>query len=110
MTALPVVRQGACQPVACGSACCRFMVLEVNPIYRTDRDQAAWLGLHGVDLLEVNGRTVARVPVPCSALTEAGACGLYGTPERPEMCETFPDGPLALIGLEDVCTYTFRRA
>ena len=40
-------RSGTCQPDVCGSACCKVLVLETNPVYQTP-DTANWLGLHGI--------------------------------------------------------------
>ena len=34
---------------------------------------------------------VIRIETKCSALTDEGRCSLYGTAERPEMCERWPD-------------------
>lgn len=108
-TVLPQwTREGACQPHVCGSACCRFLILEVNPIYLTDADLANWVRLHGVDLAEVEGRTIARIPLPCSALDARGWCLLYNQPERPHLCADFPMTPLALTGIES-CSYRFSE-
>lgn len=105
---LPVLqRAGTCQPEQCGSACCRFLWLEVNPVYLRDADTAVWVRLHGIDLIEREGRTLARVPLACTALDAAGRCSLYGQPERPATCARFPVTPAALLGVERLCTYTF---
>lgn len=109
-TILPMyTRLGSCEPRLCDAACCRFLTLEVNPIYRTDPDITAWVELHGIRLHEVDGRVVARIPLECSALMPNGQCFLYGKPERPELCEAFPMTPLALLGVEDVCTFAFTE-
>lgn len=100
-------REGTCRPERCGSACCRFVLLEVNPIYLRDADLAAWVRLHGIELLARQGRVLARLPVACTALDDAGRCRIYGQPERPSMCAEFPAVPADLLGLESVCTYTF---
>lgn len=111
-TELPMwVREGECQPRQCGSACCRFLLLEVNPVYRQSSDLASWLGLHGVELVERYGRTLARIPLPCSALATDGACTLHGTPAKPAICRAYPQQPADLFGLEPgACSYTFRLA
>jgi Fe-S-cluster containining protein len=101
------IRLGSCEPGLCGSACCRFIVLEVNPIYLADADTAAWVRLHGIELTERNGRTLARLPLPCTALDSDGRCTLYGSPERPDICVTFPVTPAALLGVDNVCTFAF---
>ena len=103
-------REGTCQPHQCGSACCRFIALEVNPVYLADADAANWIGLHGIELMERAGRTLARIPVPCSALDQTGNCLLYGQPERPSLCEAYPMTPASLFMVEDVCTFSFTRS
>ncbi len=55
-------RSGICQPEVCGSACCRVMVIETNPVYQA-ADTANWLELHGIHLAPVGERVVARVPL-----------------------------------------------
>lgn len=107
-TILPMhTRQGVCQPEQCGSACCTFVLLEVNPIYQGD-DLAAWLQLHGISVSTRHGRTLAKIPLECSALGTSGRCVLYGRPERPALCDAYPMTPLSLLGVEGVCTYTFE--
>ena len=103
-------RQGTCQPRQCGSACCKSVILEVNPAYRADADVANWISLHGITMFERDGRTLARIPTPCTALDEAGRCGIYGQPERPDMCAAFPSAPASLDGIEAVCTFTFTAS
>lgn len=107
-TVLPLyTRVGTCQPHRCWSACCRFLILEVNPIYLNDPDLASWVRLHRIELVEREGRALARIPMACSALGGKGQCNLYGQPDRPQLCETFPMAPASLFGIEDACTYTF---
>lgn len=109
MTPLPLVRRGTCQPHTCWSACCRFLALEVNPIYLSDPDLASWVRLHRIDLVEREGRVLAQIPMPCSALAGQGHCKLYGEPERPAICAAFPMTPASLFMLEDACTYRFEE-
>jgi hypothetical protein len=108
VTPLPLVRTGTCQPEQCGSACCQALNLEINPAYRADADVAQWIGLHGITMFERDGRTFARIPTPCQALTAHGWCGIYGQPERPALCGAFPSAPASLDGVEAVCTFSFR--
>lgn len=102
-------REGTCLPQVCQAACCRFLLLETNPIYLTDHDLAAWVRLHRIELIEREGRVLARIPMACSALGSRGQCDLYGQPGRPVLCEAFPMAPASLLGIEDVCTYTFTE-
>jgi Fe-S-cluster containining protein len=101
-------RHGSCEPALCGSACCTFILLEVNPIYLSDPDTAAWVRLHGIELVEREGRTLARIEMRCTVLGESGRCLIYGQPERPQTCERFPMAPASLFMLENACTYSFR--
>lgn len=113
MTAIPLPlyqRLGSCEPKLCGSACCQFLTLEVNPIYAEQPDLVHWISLHGIELYEREKRVLARISIPCSALTTDGRCRLYGTDERPRVCADFPVTPVALLGVEDVCTFTFTGA
>jgi Fe-S-cluster containining protein len=100
-------RLGSCEPALCDAACCRFIAIEVNPIYLSQPDLAAWVRLHRIELVDVGGRALARIPFACSALNSDGRCSLYGKPERPQLCADYPMAPASLIGVEDVCTYSF---
>ena len=102
-------RSGTCQPNVCGSACCRFMWLAVDPQYLQQADMLAWVRLHGIDVVEWAGWTMARIPIPCTALDGEGRCSLYGMPERPTICSSFPVAPADLLGIDAACTFTFQR-
>lgn len=69
--------------------CCRYIEL---PLARalTD-DEKRWVELHNG--LTVKGTNVLRFDINCSALTDAGFCSLYGTADRPAMCDVWPDRP-----------------
>ncbi len=84
------------------------MLLSVDPQYLQQDDLLAWVRLHGIDVIEWSGHTLARIPIPCSALTAEGACALYGKPGRPAICASFPVAPADLFGL-DACSYAFTR-
>ena len=105
------MRTGECQ-VGCG-ACCRFLVLQVNPQYIEVDDVRRWIELHGIKLRMRDGGCWATIPLPCSALEE-GRCSLYGSEERPKTCDVFPSSQ-ADIDLvheftgEEVCTYRFPQ-
>ena len=98
-------RQGECT-AGCG-ACCRVLLLQVNPAYWDREDARRWIELHGIQLVRLDGGIYARIPLACEALTPDGLCRLFGMPERPGLCQRFPLGPRDLAGLEPVCTYTF---
>ena len=99
------MRQGECT-AGCG-ACCRSIRLQVPPEYGTNPDIRKWVELHDIKVREVGGGTFAFLAIPCSALTEEGMCSLMGTADRPDLCSSWPATPEALVGLEEVCTYTF---
>ena len=104
------MREGHCT-VGCG-ACCRFIRLQVNPQYLSLADVQNWIELHGIKLREVNGGVFAYIPIPCTALTPEGLCGLYDKPERPILCGISPVGPEELDELKFMgadCTYSFPQ-
>jgi Fe-S-cluster containining protein len=85
------------------------MRLQVPPEYASNPDVRKWIELHGVRLQNLDGGVFAFLQTPCSALTEEGMCGVYGTDARPDLCSHFPATPAALTGVEDVCTYSFKE-
>ena len=103
-TTLLPQRVGACLP-GCGK-CCEFLELETNPAYLRNPDALHWINLHGITITMVSGRAIARLPIPCTALQEDKACGLYGTLERPKMCGVWPQSRAALGDITD-CGYSF---
>ena len=107
-----MARIGECT-VGCG-ACCQFLVLQVNPHYMEVEHVKKWIELHGISLSRRSGGVWAQIPLHCSALTEEGKCSLYGMPERPLSCDTFPQSQAdidlvdAWIG-EKTCSYNFEE-
>lgn len=110
-------RSGSCT-VGCG-ACCRFLTVNVNPDYFTSADAKAWVELHAVNGRHIRVRMAEGgicwmdIPIPCSALTPDGMCGLMGKPERPKSCDDFPTSQVDIdlvdeITGEKVCTYEFK--
>ena len=104
-------REGFCKE-GCG-ACCTFVLLNVNPAY-LEKDVRHWLNLHGITLSERGGQVWAKISVPCSALTEDRRCGLFGTPERPKLCNDWPFNQVEIDQLdaqmgEKTCTYSFPQ-
>ena len=107
-----MVRHGECNYSTC-SACCKFVELAVHHAY-LEPDKRRWLELHGIRLAQRDGLVWARIDVICQALTEAGACGLFGTPERPQMCADFPfvSADIAIVddwAGQQVCSYAFEE-
>ena len=101
-------RQGECN--LC-SACCRFLILQVNPQYM-EADRRKWIELHGIRLYERDGGVWAQISLPCEHLTEEGKCGIFGSPERPKTCDDFPfvQHDIDLVDEwsgQKVCSYSF---
>ena len=66
----------------CGGACCETIIIPLSP---HDDDTNRWALLHGQRV----GSNVA-LNCRCSALTDAGRCGIYDN--RPVMCQTYQAG------------------
>lgn len=66
-------------------------------------DEAHWASLHGIT---VEGNT-ATLNVACSALTKEGRCELFGKPERPAMCDRYPEMPEQVLA---GCAYRLTEA
>ena len=105
-----VQRQGFCQENC--AACCQYIVLQVNPQYAEQKDVKHWIELHGINLVKRDGALWAYIPTPCSAL-EGTRCGLYGTEERPKVCDVWPTSQAEIDDLQDhtgqECTYSFPQ-
>ena len=103
-------REGSCTS-GCG-ACCRFLVLQVNPQYRDQGDIQRWIELHGIRLVERGGYVWAYIPTPCSQLAPDGTCGIHET--RPDVCREWPQSEAQIVELheyvgEEVCSYRFSQ-
>lgn len=64
-------------------------------------------GYFGIAVINKLGTLLAHIPKRCQELTDDRKCGLFGTPQRPLMCATYPQHPYDIEGLEQVCTYRF---
>lgn len=103
-------RTGGCTTKYCG-ACCRFLVLPLDPRIRLQpaeklADFELWLRYHGIEMYETGDWLAVKLPIPCEKLTDEGQCGVYGTPDRPNLCSRIPRSPLDVEGIEE-CTYEF---
>mgnify|MGYP001605524450 CR=1 FL=1 len=115
-TETPVVinnylRSGGCS-LGCG-ACCQYLVLPLdkrllnNTTERLD-DFIYWAKLHGIEITNDGDWLAARIPLPCKELDqETLLCKLYGTPERPDICNRYPRSPADILNIKD-CTYEFE--
>lgn len=91
-----------------------------------DPDYQQWLAAHGIDGSRVmllpndasyqtlGGRyPVAIFAARCRHLTEDGACGIYGQPDRPQLCDAWPAYPWELDALTPAgraaCGYSFSK-
>ena len=106
----PRVRRGHCAP-SCG-ACCEGLALCVHPGYEED-DVRKWLELHGIRLSKRGGALWAWIPTPCRELQPNKECGLYGKPERQQLCSDWPYNQGEIEALKDYtgtnCTFYFPK-
>lgn len=129
-------RTGHC--LGCGQHCCTRVGVPISgrlidagkrgePVYAlpiADPDYQHWLALHGIDGSRLffvppdasyqllGGRyPVALFPARCRHLTEDGGCGIYGQPDRPQICDSWPAYPWELEALtpagQAACGYSF---
>ncbi len=101
-----LLRFGECdgcnRPGLTPGACCTHILLPLSRAY--SEDEQAWVRLHqGLDFF--NPSTI-KVETKCSALSVNGRCDLFGLPERPAMCERFPEMP---ENLQPGCAYSFTE-
>lgn len=103
-------RVGICRE-GCG-ACCEFLIVNVNPVYM-EPDKKAWIELHtGLRLFRQESGAWLSIRLPCKHLTAEKACGIFGSPERPQVCADFPSVQTDIAILEDAfgkgaCSYSF---
>lgn len=101
----PVQRQGYCKEDC--AACCKFLILQVNPQYKS-KDIRRWIESHGIELKEKDGGLFAYIPIPCTAL-DGTKCLIYE--DRPEVCRTWPQSQAEIETLKDYtneeCTFFF---
>ena len=67
----------------CGK-CCEYLLLVLK-----SEDHARWVRYHGVEITHVKGVPLAKIPTPCTHLTEDKRCAVHGTDEMPEICKMF---------------------
>ena len=106
------MREGFCK-TGCG-ACCKFLVLQVNPQYYNSPDIKNWVELHGIRLVKRDGGVWAYIQATCRELQEDNSCGLYGKPERPNVCAEWPFNQAEINDLdafvgEKTCSYSFTE-
>ena len=105
-------RTGVCN--GCG-ACCRFLMLQVHPMYM-EADKKRWVELHGIRLQRnPDGGVYAVIDAVCQHLTQENQCGIFGSDERPKVCDDWPfvQHDIDLLDAwagEKVCSYTFASA
>lgn len=105
-----VQRKGFCQEDC--AACCKFIVLQVNPQYAEVADIKHWIELHDIKLVKRDGALWAYIPTPCSAL-DGTRCSLYGTADRPKTCDIWPSSQAEIDTLkvftDQECSYSFSQ-
>jgi hypothetical protein len=70
----------------CNATCCRYAMMPLS-----GEDHAKWALYHGFKVYRIKqtGDYRALFPSKCSKLTEDGKCSVYGTKDRPDMCNDF---------------------
>ena len=92
-------RTGECHGCEGTGQCCTYIQL---PLARAlSGDEIRWVELHPG--LTVRGQDI-RIEIACSALVE-GKCTLYGTPDRPHICDLYPESP----DLDEGCGYKLEK-
>lgn len=79
----------------CRGACCESVLVPLPP---PAPDRARWLALRGIGLVA----GFHEFPVRCTALTDAGRCGIYE--DRPVLCRVYEPG-----GADCLQTVQLRR-
>lgn len=105
-------RSGSCDQCASGSIkgeCCTHLAFPVSETAAANPDVVHFFRLHGVEIRFWGDQPLAIVPLPCSQLQANGDCGLYGQPERPDVCQAGPLNPWA-GALNPHCSYSFEWA
>jgi Fe-S-cluster containining protein len=90
------------------SRCCSWLSIEIHPEYHNNADIRRWVNLHHVVThIGEEGRVFADIPIPCSALTEDGRCGIYE--DRPQVCRVWPTSQADLEDprIKDYCSLSF---
>ena len=108
-------RTGGCS-TECG-ACCQYMILPLHAAMLSQpperlSDWIKWAEYHGIEILVDRGAgsISAKVSLKCEKLADDLTCSVYGTDERPIMCNKYPLHPLDLEGeLAEICTYEFSK-
>lgn len=75
--------QCTCDLQKCKAWCCKGFFVD----FAVPREQKRYMELHGYEV--ENGKVQLFVHARCKALTNENKCSLFGTPERPEICNTF---------------------
>ncbi len=103
------IRSGGCHD-RCG-ACCEFIMIPLAKPYIDHghdseyADWKRWLKLHRIEIVG----NKAKVSIPCVYLGQHKQCIVHGTDVQPRMCVEGPRLPSEITGLEDICTYSWRR-
>lgn len=106
------MRTGGCT-LGCG-ACCEAVIIPLDPRLLTSGrfdDWRHWLELHDIRVIIDKDKHYldAYIPARCRELQENKSCGLWESPERPDLCSRSPRVPEDLETIEDICTYKFSQ-
>lgn len=77
---------------ACGSRCCRYIVIEINkPSCKRDYDSIRWYLLHEDVNVFVDSQKTWHIEftTDCQALNDDGKCSIYTGGKRPNICKDY---------------------
>ena len=98
---LVIKKTGKCRPEKCGSACCKFYMIQAG----TDTHIEYWRGFYDKEDDEGNLYNVRN----CKNLDlKKNKCKLWGTNKFPPVCRAFPTiNDVTYRHIMEVCTFKF---
>lgn len=104
------MRSGSCDGCAAGEIkgeCCTKVAFPITPTAGRNPEVVKYFALHGIEVKWWGDLPLAFVPLRCEALTTEGACSLYGTTDRPSICDEGPFNAWT-AQLFPHCSYSFE--
>lgn len=95
---------------ACGSKCCRYVIVEFPGKLKSlsDFDELRWLVAHkGVSIYKDCDGWHMLFETECEHLDTAGLCDVYA--KRPEVCSGYENDDCEFVSLASGVDYHFRR-
>jgi len=108
------VRSGKCNPVKCGSACCRFNVLghvKNNSHAKNYHQMSDYLQHNNIQIRVLNRSTIYMTPRLCPNIAIDGKCELHNKRTQPKVCKYFPMTPKdgVYVAVKHVCGFKFEK-